>query len=165
MRYWLCSDTHFGHDKMKEYCYRPDGFEYKIQKSFEQIKPKDVLIHLGDVCIGNDEKWHEMMIKYLPCKKWLIRGNHDHKSYNWYLEHGWDFVADSMSMVYSGKKILFTHIPTLYDKARYDLNIHGHLHNNRHRGSIEDFGFADRIYKLISLEFSNYQIINLIKIL
>jgi len=57
MRYWLITDTHFGHENIKKYCNRPDGFEDLILENLnptedEGVCPGDVLIHLGDVCFG-----------------------------------------------------------------------------------------------------------------
>lgn len=131
MSFWLVSDTHFGHDKIKEYEGRPDKFELKILNCLlDNMESKDTLIHLGDICIGNDEKWHENLCM-VPGKKWLIRGNHDKKNIEWYLSHGWSSVCDYFVLNYFGNKILFSHKP-IYD-IPCNVNIHGHLHNNEHR--------------------------------
>jgi calcineurin-like phosphoesterase family protein len=130
MNYWIITDTHFGHKKMQEYCGRPLGFESSIICNLMMTcKPGDVLIHLGDICIGRDEHWHKELENVL-CKKWLIRGNHDKKSLGWYFDHGWDCVADEITLAVFGKSIIFSHRPTASDK--YDLNIHGHMHNTGH---------------------------------
>ena len=64
MRIWLTTDTHFGHQRMIEFG-RPQDFEVKIGKAIsEVVKPEDVLIHLGDFCIGKDEYWHEFYFFY-----------------------------------------------------------------------------------------------------
>lgn len=131
MSYLLTTDTHFFHDKMMEYCGRPDGFESIIQSNFNKIKPDDVLIHLGDICIGRDLEAHEKFIQPLECKKWLIRGNHDKKSDSWYLRNGWDFIASSITLYKFGKTIVLSHQPVL--DGDYDFNVHGHFHNNLSR--------------------------------
>lgn len=131
MKYWVIADTHFGHDKMKEYCGRPDGFEIKTLKNIKSlVGEEDVLIHLGDFCIGQDSYWHKMFMDVCKSKKWLIRGNHDRKSLTWYQNVGWDFVGDFVGLERYNKKILFSHKPTQFGQDF--LNIHGHCHNTFH---------------------------------
>jgi calcineurin-like phosphoesterase family protein len=131
MNYWIITDTHFGHKKMQEYCGRPEGFEETIIKNIHHtVQYGDVLIHLGDFCIYKDEEWHERFMANCAGKRWLIRGNHDKKSLGWYFDHGWDCVADEITLAVFGKSIIFSHRPTASDK--YDLNIHGHMHNTGH---------------------------------
>jgi len=132
MNYWILTDTHFGHAKMIEACSRPNDFEKKILDNVSfHCKPEDVLIHIGDFCIGDDEKWHKLFMSKCKCeKKWLVRGNHDRKSMSWYLKHGWDCVCEQLTLDVFGKKIIFSHKPlTIYTA---DMNIHGHHHNTRH---------------------------------
>lgn len=132
MNLWIIADTHFGHDAMMLHCNRPKSFEVAIFANLIHcVGADDVLIHLGDVCIYNDEKWHRLLSDEIPGKKWLIRGNHDKKSMTWYMSHGWDFVADSLGINVFGKRILLTHKPSL-DLDGYDVNVHGHLHNTLH---------------------------------
>ena len=84
----------------------------------------------------------------MHCRKWLVKGNHDKKSYTWYLTHGWDFVGDSIRLYIHGKYVHFSHIPNPND---YYLNVHGHLHNNDHREALDDRCI------LYSPELENYQ--------
>lgn len=138
---------------------RPIGFENLIKKAFAVLKEGDVLIHLGDICFGNGAKWHEEMIKPLPCKKILIKGNHDNKSYNWYMEHGWDFVCENFVGKYFGKVVLFSHEPQTWD-GKFEINLHGHLHNCEHRKAAKL-----TFNKLISLENDGYRLQSLKKII
>ena len=125
---WIISDTHFFHEKIKEYEGRPDNFDELIIKYWkEMVKPDDLIIHLGDVSF----KGHQSPIKDLPGKKILVRGNHDPKSFLWYIKDGFDFCCDSFSLKYYGRNILFTHKPIVYVPVSYDLNIHGHVHTKR----------------------------------
>lgn len=129
MNYWIIADTHFGHKKITECFGRPEGFEEKIFKNLNVVQPKDTLIHLGDFCMSRDKYWHIGFITAAPYgKHWLIKGNHDSKSYKWYLEKGWDFVAEQVLINMYGKRILFSHHPQ--PEGDYDINIHGHLHAN-----------------------------------
>ncbi len=163
INYYLVSDFHLGHGREIEFG-RPEGYEEKIFKGLDSVPgERNILLCLGDICIGNDEMWHKELMKHVAAfrTKILIKGNHDHKSNTWYYDHGWDFVCKRFADKLFGKRILFSHVPQLYDKEKIDLNIHGHLHDNRHRGSSDDFNFENRVYKLVSMEFSNYQSVNL----
>lgn len=153
MNYWLISDTHFGHRNMEleSYCSRPKLFEDMILRHLLCVKPEDVLIHLGDICIGKDEDWNSTLHTLVKGKKILVRGNHDSKSLTWYTGHGWDFVCDSFSLNICGKNILFSHRPV--PENGYDINIHGHCHNNEHRDD-ERTNRGKQI--LISMELNNY---------
>jgi calcineurin-like phosphoesterase family protein len=157
MKYWVLADTHFGHDKMTEYCGRPDNFESIILQNInDTVSDDDVLIHLGDFCIYKDEVWHREFMKVCSCKKWLIRGNHDRKSMGWYFSHGWDFVGDMAWMTIFGADIMFSHKPV--DWPLPFINVHGHEHNTRHHEIDTD----DR-HKLVYLEH-DYKPIDLRKI-
>lgn len=155
MKYFLSTDTHFFHEKMYEYCDRPVKFEFLIQKGWKNLDKDDILIHLGDICIGRDAKAHDMFIKPLVCKKWLIKGNHDRKSDSWYMSNGWDFVGNEILLRKFGKRILLTHRPAL--DGNYDINVHGHCHNKE--GKIHNKN------KLLSLEKLDYKLITLQKFL
>ena len=134
MNYWLLADTHFGHRNMQRLCGRPIDFERKIMESLlRYIKSGDLLIHLGDFCFGDDQLWHQKFMALCDsysCRRWLIKGDHDEKSYAWYLEHGWDCVAEQLVLQVFGKKIVFSHEP-VSEQSYFDLNIHGHFHNNQ----------------------------------
>ena len=166
MKIWLITDTHFGHEKMIDFG-RPKGFEQKILKNMASqllvIDNKtDMIIHLGDFSLGKDEFWNTVFNTHFPGIKWLVRGNHDHKSSSWYLSRGWSFVGDMVVFKAFGKSILFSHEPTPRSSFwNVDINIHGHFHNNQHRLK-EAAGFYDPTYhKLLSLEKENYKLIEL----
>jgi len=151
--YYIITDTHFNHEAKMclEEIGRPLDYAEKIYKSLIALKKEDVLIHKGDICIGKDKEMHKKYIKPLKCKKILVRGNHDNKSNGWYMDNGWDFVCDTFTMKYDGKKILFSHIPQPWDGIS-DINIHGHLHNCSHRENP-----PLHFNKLLSLEFDGYR--------
>jgi calcineurin-like phosphoesterase family protein len=163
MNYWIISDTHFGHERMKEFCGRPDGFEYKILNNINQcLKSDDVLIHLGDICIGNDVKWVKQFtsINLGIFRTWLINGNHDKNSYKWYLNHGFDFVSESIILDIYGKKILFSHMPQ--KDIGYDINIHGHFHNSDHRRHEPELvAIKNNKQFLVAMEYNSYMPCNL----
>jgi len=127
--YWITTDTHLGHKEMIQYCGRPEDFEQKIFKNMQKcMNPDDIMIHLGDVCMKNESFWHEKLIRHAPRTRWLVRGNHDSKSYVWYTRNGWSFAGETFSLIYRNKHILFSHKP--YPIKDFDLNIYGHFHNN-----------------------------------
>ncbi len=132
MKYWIMSDLHYGHkDKMVELCGRPEEYEHRITHSLFSIPESDTLICLGDICLGDIQYWHDAVFSRLKCKLILVRGNHDQKSYSWYMANGWDFVCESLVFRLYGVTILFTHKPTV--PSRCDLNIHGHIHNREEK--------------------------------
>lgn len=156
MRIWITTDTHFSHTGALKW--RPSDYEKRIKDNLRRnVRPEDLLIHLGDVSLGDEHPNHNWFKKSLHCRTVLVIGNHDHKSFNWYMNNGWDFACQTFSLKFGGFKLLFSHIPQDFDCGLYDLNIHGHLHENNHRKDELPFLMNGRKYKLISLEFSNYQ--------
>lgn len=158
MKAYIISDTHFNHDAIIGYCNRPINHQELLITSMNQISVNDLLIHLGDICIGDDQGIHEEIIKTLPCRKVLVMGNHDSKSWSWYMEHGWDFVCDSFKLKYAGKNICFSHKPQPWD-GDWEVNVHGHLHNLGHRD--KEFRELKKWYRLYAPEFMNYSPIEL----
>jgi calcineurin-like phosphoesterase family protein len=159
MKIYLTTDTHFFHDKMVQYCGRPQNHTELIGGYLlgMNLTSEDILIHLGDVSMGHDQEAHDLYIKPLKCKKWLLLGNHDKKSMSWYIANGWDWVGESMYQNLFGKKILFSHIPVKWDHV-YDLNIHGHFHNSDHRKHEPELvKISNRWQKLLAIEYTNYQ--------
>jgi len=159
--YWLTTDTHFGHNKMVEYCSRPADFSEIILANLDKVvKDGDILIHLGDICIGSDREWNDRL-RTIKGKHWLVRGNHDEKSTVWYLERGWDMVCDQFRSKYLGENIMFSHKPVVWD-GLYDINIHGHFHNSDPRRHESELLFIKNGYqKLLALEYTNYEPVSL----
>ena len=159
MKYWIIADTHFGHYKMMDYCERPKNFEDIILKNLSKnINETDCLIHLGDVCIGEDSKWNSKLLvtaSLLTGKTILVKGNHDSKSDSWYYQHGWDFVCETFTLNKYGYNILFSHIP---QDGNFDINIHGHLHNVNRR---KEVNIKLDKHILYAPEYENYRPITL----
>jgi len=166
MKLMLTTDTHFNHKKIQEYCGRPDGFEQKIVSGWKDLrKDKHILIHLGDVCIGRETEAHEKYIIPLTVKKILVKGNHDKKSNTWYMEHGWDWVCESMTFKRGGKNVLLSHEPKVWD-GYWDINIHGHFHNanyRRYEAQLKNDLLPGQ--RLLALEYNDYKLWDLDKIL
>jgi len=163
MKYWIITDTHFGHRKMEEYCKRPSDFEARIFKGLKMIQPDDIVIHLGDFCIGDDVKWHNFWNSALYAnKRILIRGNHDRKSSAWYYAHGWHAVCENLSLHYNKRYITFSHIPL---ENPQNLNIHGHLHANNNNFRYENEPELNKNHKLLAIELTDYKPVLLDKLI
>ena len=165
MKYWVTSDTHFGHYACIDgWGNRGVGFEDKILDSIRRnVKKGDVVINLGDFAWYKHKMW---TTKYREAcreaKSWLIKGNHDKQSNSWWLDSGFDFVGESFMMERHGKRILFTHKPQPASDF-YDINVHGHLHTTGHR-DIEYQAIKHDGQLLIEIETS-FEIKNLDKLI
>lgn len=80
---FVCSDTHFGHDRIRlpEYANRPYGSveemdEDLIKRWNETVSDNDVVFHLGDFAFGSVEK-QKSYFDRLNGEKFLVLGNHD----------------------------------------------------------------------------------------
>ena len=133
MNIWIITDTHFGHKALREYCGRPDNADSLMLGNLSVCREEDMLIHLGDVCIGSEDEWNRKFCESVAGKKILVRGNHDRKSIGWYLLRGWDAVVDRLDIKMFGYTVAFSHIP-LIDNGSFDINIHGHFHNKSRYG-------------------------------
>jgi calcineurin-like phosphoesterase family protein len=128
MNYIITTDTHFGHKNIMDFGNRPKGFEELILENLEKkANHTNILIHLGDICWSNDRYWNRQLTSMPFKKKWLILGNHDKKSREWYINNGWDIASNRITVIYNNKLISFTHKPVML--LGEDINIHGHFHN------------------------------------
>ena len=149
MNIWIIADTHLGHDNMVKLCGRPPDFSERLMKSMSLIPPEDLLIHLGDVCFGNEAEWHKRISDEVLCRKWLLIGNHDKRGLPWYLARGWSFVGHSLELKRYSTRIRFMHV----SKGEPDgLIIHGHSHN----AVPYELRIRPNSY-LLSCEYTNYQ--------
>lgn len=161
---------------MVEYCNRPADFsELTLKNCAAILKPGDWLFHLGDFCMGQDERWHAVFMNALPeVRKVLIRGNHDKKSDKWYREHGWNDVTDSFELITLSASVsagvLLSHEPRCIHLRRGLINIHGHFHNHLKRlgqkkwvvpeeeeRNRENLEVLTNRHRLFSLEFQDYK--------
>ena len=126
-RYWVTTDTHFGHRNIQKYCNRPPDCDDRIMAGLQVMKMGDILIHLGDVAFNDKGEEHYVEALHdMGIFRWLVLGNHD-RSMAYHLEAGWDWVGWSMEMRRFGKLIKFSHKPTPIGEE--DIQIHGHFHN------------------------------------
>ena len=110
VNFYIFSDPHCGHKLMVELGIRKEGYEQVLMDDiYSTVKPKDVIICLGDLCWGNEAFWNSEMTLHRG-KSWLVRGNHDKKSIPVYLEAGWYFVSDGIIVKRHGKTLRLSHI-------------------------------------------------------
>jgi len=137
---YIISDSHFGHDNIIKYCDRPEDHDFLMELYWTSIvAPEDNILHLGDVMwYKNDTPYKDgktlgEMVRSLPGNKFLIKGNHDKKNNDWWEEIGFTVVPQRIFFDYGGKVILFTHYPEDRLDIIWDINIHGHIHNNGYK--------------------------------
>lgn len=162
MRIYVTADTHYNHPEIISYCNRPLNSEELIFNNMKFLRESDCLVHLGDFCLGKEAEVHKKYLEPIKATKILVRGNHDSKSFSWYMEHGWDFVCDAFRLNYCGKIVLFSHIPQAWDGI-WEVNIHGHLHNLGHRD--KEYHFNKTWHKLYAQELMKYTPIELSKVI
>ncbi len=143
---WFVSDTHFNHANIIRYCNRPwhgeardeDGEfavteddvrrmnETMIGKWNAAVGKDDVVWHLGDFCLGKDQKTAiPELVSRLNGKIRLVMGNHDRHSVKFYYDAGFDRVYDR-PVVINGFCIL-SHAPVEFVKGPF-FNVAGHVH-------------------------------------
>lgn len=174
MKIYAISDTHFGHEKLTTLSNRPEDFTEIILEDLNRQRG-DLLIHCGDFCIGQDEKWAEAfnLATVGFSKRILVRGNHDKKSDSWYLSRCFDFVCDQLVTTHFGKRVIYSHMPVFRNDKFWEpsfgpvRNIHGHLHGNMHRGEFVKDGVPyDLNYHYdLAPELHDYKVVNVESIL
>lgn len=132
---FMISDTHFGHQKSCEFL-RADGItkmrpfdtaeemdETIIERWNAVVKPKDRVYVLGDVAMKRKDI---KTIARCNGRKVLIRGNHDIFNMSDYTPYFDDIRGVH---VMPARDAILSHIPLHLDSiVRFNVNIHGHLH-------------------------------------
>ena len=161
---FLTSDTHFGHRRLVDWG-RPEEFNEMILENWNRVVRKDdIVLHLGDLTMVNKEDTRAYTSQ-LKGRKYIILGNHDDRSNTWYEDLGFTVIPAAF-YPYRDKhdnwyKILLTHIP-VHPIPEGWFNIHGHLHGNGHRASLQSAQHVDvgvdcfeftpvRMYKVLDM--------------
>lgn len=129
---WVTSDTHWFHNAIIDFADRPmDHNELMVRNWRELVKPDDQILHLGDLVLGSTEKF-DKIAPLLTGRKYLKRGNHDHKKLAWYRKRGFLSADKTWPVVYRGFNIHFSHFPQpkIVKKDPMAINVHGHIHEN-----------------------------------
>lgn len=138
MKYFVISDTHFGHTNVIKYCNRPfkDAKEMDsvlIKNWNETVSNKDVVIHLGDFAFCSKERAREICSE-LNGRKILIKGNHDNWSDEFYKEIGFDYIS-KYPIIWGGTPdnngfYMMSHAPLILSETTPYFNFYGHVHND-----------------------------------
>ena len=145
MEIFFTADTHFCHQP--EFLWGPRGFsnveemnEAIVERWNKVVKPEDIVYHLGDTMLNDNEKGIEYF-KRLNGQIFIIWGNHDTENRtNALFEEcrhkllgGWyAFVIK-----HGKQSIYLSHYPTLtanFDDKHFSqhvINLHGHTHQQK----------------------------------
>lgn len=166
----VVADNHWNHWNINKYCHRgystlEDMNSDMIKRWNRVVKPNDLVIHLGDIIFtkGASEEIKKILTQ-LNGRIVLVKGNHDRKSYAFYLANGIDFICERFEWVFNKKKILFVHSPhdiTYRDYKTCNYILHGHSHE---KGQFIHKRKNCKIVNL-SVEQINYTPMNLITLL
>lgn len=163
-RLFVISDHHFYHHNIIGHTNRPftcvdEMNSFMITKWNETVTPDDIVIHNGDVHLakvggrkkGPTKEQAEMLdfdriqqiISSLNGEKWLIKGNHDLHSDDFYIRCG--FARVYIDNIHIFEEWAFSHRPffeTRYQnrKASYKTKkwYHGHIHNQPSPEAVDD---------------------------
>ena len=167
----LFTDPHFNHPRLVEKGLRTAGYEELVAESWRtRVQPQDRVYCLGDVCMKAEASAHDKFVKPMPGYKILIRGNHDKQRDTWYLSHGWDEVHDSLLLTttVNGRhtRVLLSHAPTPDEGNKWDINVHGHFHNDAHRANEPaNLAIYTTKHRLLALECVGYELISFVDFL
>lgn len=153
-RTFLIADTHFGHKNILKLANRSfldiDSMDTTIIKNWnKKVKKGDKIFILGDVSFYDLEGTKEI-ISNLNGHKVLVKGNHDKRKNDFWIETGFQEVS-KYPIVLTLERIILSHAPIELPLDDF-FNIHGHVHNNI--GNYED-KYPDK-YKCVSVERINY---------
>jgi len=144
---WLVSDTHFQHEKILNFIDSNTGL--KVRPGFANVdemddhmvecwnsvvKPGDKVYHLGDVFMGDREKFKKLWTR-LNGSKNLIVGNHDDIKF---LSSGGFFKEVYLDRKFKDMKLQLSHKPLHPSQheigapgsGNFLVNVHGHIHGN-----------------------------------
>ena len=152
---WVAGDHHFGHNniivfkdnsgnRIRPFSSIEEHDEVLIERHNAIVSDQDRVYMLGDVAINR----HALKtLKRLKGRLVLVKGNHDIAKLKEYLP----YFDDIRSCVVGGKdegRYILSHIPIHPDcLGRFNVNIHGHLHQNK---------LEDKRYICVSLEHTNF---------
>lgn len=138
---YFTSDLHIYHDR--EFIYKPRGFNNHIHMAteilanwFDTVKEDDDIYVLGDFFLGADFENIKILLKSLPGKIHLIRGNHDTDAKIAIYEEAGIDVKWADVIKHEGKFFYLSHYPTITstlesDPSKSVINLHGHVHTNK----------------------------------
>lgn len=129
-RVFFIADTHFGEDNIRRYENRPFADMQEMDRELilswnTNVGKKDTVYVLGDFgAVGGEKE----ILSQLNGTKYLVKGNHDIQSNEYYRNAGFAEVYD-MPVLYSGFWIL-SHEPVYINENMPYANLFGHVHNS-----------------------------------
>jgi calcineurin-like phosphoesterase family protein len=154
---FMTSDTHFGHDRIRDLCGRPfdsvdEMNEFMVRKWNETVKSTDTVIHLGDVALGKIAE-SLPIVGRLNGIKFLCPGNHDRifsgekekqrvRFLPEYRKVFDEIMPEISEMSIGGRRVVISHFPYTGDSHGVDRHadkrpidnglplIHGHVHDS-----------------------------------
>ena len=156
---WIISDTHFGHKNIVKYCNRPERHnEIMMNQWVDLVGDEDTVLHLGDVAVwyGDEEEKWQRIAGAMPGSKYLLRGNHDKIKDSEWANLGYTVIPEFIHE-FDGVRVLFSHYPDTERGHLWDINIHGHIHNNDYDAKYP----SGRDYRNVSIEVMDYKPVRL----
>jgi calcineurin-like phosphoesterase family protein len=154
---WFIADTHFGHYKVLEYENRPfssiEEMDEALIRNWNNVVGRtDKVYMLGDFSFHNTDTT-KRILSQLKGYKILIKGNHDKKSTQHWVEAGFDEFSKHPILLPS-RKLILSHEPIAEDLIADEvMNVHGHIHLNY------DYyltNYNQEKYKCVSVEQIDY---------
>lgn len=135
---WFTSDTHFGHERVLEFCERPFADieamnEALIENINERVEEEDTLYHLGDFSYKMTVEEARELRGRIRCRDihW-IPGNHD-KDWTQPNVSGTFICEPPICKVKlaGGRKLVLCHYPIMDwpGLGHGSIHLHGHIHS------------------------------------
>lgn len=146
MKTFMIADTHFGDKNIMDFEQRPFKTVEEMNETIikywnNTVSPEDTVYLIGDV--GDVS-----IVKHLNGHKFLIKGNHDTKSNNFYRMNGFEEVYDKPIII--DNFYILSHEPIYVNETMPYANIFGHVHKNPIYKTVSKRGYC------VSLERINY---------
>ena len=161
-RTWVYSDPHFGHAGITKFV-NYDGTKVRPWDDVEEmnealvlryntvVKPEDRVYILGDFAM-TPANFRKFMPRLMG-RKVLVPGNHEPKKFDRMCN---EFGVEIRGYVVK-KGFIMSHIPIHEGSlSRWELNIHGHLHNNYVKVDGPNDGKPDLRYYCACVERHNF---------
>ena len=139
---WVSSDLHYNHaniikfidyngNRVRDFDTVEEMNEKLLESHNSVVKPGDLWYNLGDVFMGDRDKFLKDWPKFNGAKRLLV-GNHDDIKF---LSSGGLFQKIMMWRQFSDMNIVMTHVP-IHESGMWrgrdtkapSLNVHGHIH-------------------------------------
>ena len=135
---WFTSDTHWGHSKIQGFCpnTRVQGSleehdELLIKNWNSQVKPHDVVYHLGDFSFLSRGLTHGLLCR-LNGRIHLIYGNHDEMLRGEAFKEYFQSRQDYKEIRIDGTKVCMFHVPLheWHHCHKGAFHLFGHVHSS-----------------------------------